>query len=581
MSDEYDDLNAKLAQARGLTAIGSRQEAEALLESVLLALTSRRAGGERDQALRLLVLATRALWRNDQAEANRLTHELTERYWGAEDDAGTLAARGLLIEWEIQTRDGQHRIGLEIADRIVLRYGSGQATEDLLPVWMSAIVAKATSLAALTESSVAIDILDDAVDRFGNDPGVAVPAARALALKASLLAGAGGVPASLEARARCIALLRNNDAPAARAVRALALLDQAIELKKAGDLTAALELLSCLEERYADVRPRQRPHLAADALFLDITYSFAQKAYRHAIEAVERFRNRYDKEPALAVRMAQAYWIESRCYEALGGGPDHLLAALDRLIEGYGDARDPRVRFNVARALCEKGVVLRAHGYTDDALRCFDEVGERFGSAPSPAEGESVARALYESLVTHGELGEPTLAEAAGERLREQFQTQTDIDSTHTIGTLLLRSGDQLRARGEHEPALRLYSAADDKLSASRDLRLRTLGVRARLQLAAGLVELGRIDDAIATFASIDSSEPALAAAEQLEKLEDQRPGGPVNEQRAAALLIKLSALKAMNRKREAQATFEQIVSDYGDARSPLLQLIVAEAREP
>jgi TolA-binding protein len=60
----------------------------------------------------------------------------------------------------------------------------------------------------------------------------------------------------------------------------------------------------------------------------------------------------------------------------------------------FGDAPEPALREQVAKALVNKGVTLGELGRSEEAAGVYDQVVARFGDAPEPALREQVAKAL-------------------------------------------------------------------------------------------------------------------------------------------------------------------------------------------
>jgi len=63
------------------------------------------------------------------------------------------------------------------------------------------------------------------------------------------------------------------------------------------------------------------------------------------------------------------------------------------VITDYGDDPAPALREQVAKALCNTGIALRALGRPADALAAYQQVITDYGDDPAPALREPVARA--------------------------------------------------------------------------------------------------------------------------------------------------------------------------------------------
>jgi tetratricopeptide (TPR) repeat protein len=72
------------------------------------------------------------------------------------------------------------------------------------------------------------------------------------------------------------------------------------------------------------------------------------------------------------------------------------MVAYDELVALFGEATEPALREDVAKALVNKGITLAQLGRLQEAAQVYDQVVARFGSSDERALGEQVARALAE-----------------------------------------------------------------------------------------------------------------------------------------------------------------------------------------
>ena len=80
------------------------------------------------------------------------------------------------------------------------------------------------------------------------------------------------------------------------------------------------------------------------------------------------------------------------------------IAVYDDVIAGFGDATEPMLREQVARALLNKGAALAELDRFVEAIAGHDDIVARFGDATEPVLREQVARALLNKGGALGEL---------------------------------------------------------------------------------------------------------------------------------------------------------------------------------
>ena len=97
------------------------------------------------------------------------------------------------------------------------------------------------------------------------------------------------------------------------------------------------------------------------------------------------------------------------------------VAVYDEVLARFGDAEEPGLREQVARALVNKGVTLGQMGDSAAAVAVYDEVLARFGDAQEPGLREEVARALVNKGVTLGRMGDSAAELAVYEEVLARF----------------------------------------------------------------------------------------------------------------------------------------------------------------
>ena len=91
------------------------------------------------------------------------------------------------------------------------------------------------------------------------------------------------------------------------------------------------------------------------------------------------------------------------------------------VVARFGDAPEPALREQVAKALVNKGVTLGVLERSRRSIAVYDEVLARFGDAPEPALREQVANALVDKGVTLGVLERSEEAVAVYDEVLARF----------------------------------------------------------------------------------------------------------------------------------------------------------------
>ncbi len=71
---------------------------------------------------------------------------------------------------------------------------------------------------------------------------------------------------------------------------------------------------------------------------------------------------------------------------------EEAIAAYDEVLHRFGNAEEPALREQVAKALYNKGVRLGTLNRSEEAITAYGEVLHRFGNAEEPAVQEVVER---------------------------------------------------------------------------------------------------------------------------------------------------------------------------------------------
>jgi len=308
----------------------------------------------------------------------------------------------------------------------------------------------------------ALAVLDELNRRFGGDPRQSVRTLLAMSL--SLRAQAAGTPAeSLASQIEISRRYGEDISPALRKQIVTSMFDQAAELGREGNLSAAIPIYREIEQHHsygegsdkswgiwalsyqADLQrqlrnpraavatydrldqrfgqetdPAIRP-IIADALFKKGETLAEQGDTRAAIAAYEEIDRRYaaDKDPSFRQRAVRALFAKGTLLSRQGTGeePDGeipaatirptgdiaaAVAVYDDIVQRFGRDKDPAIRNSVGGTLLKKSEALRLAGDEQGTIAVYDEIAERFGSDNAQGSRQLVATALFRKGQTLG-----------------------------------------------------------------------------------------------------------------------------------------------------------------------------------
>jgi hypothetical protein len=78
------------------------------------------------------------------------------------------------------------------------------------------------------------------------------------------------------------------------------------------------------------------------------------------------------------------------------GGKEAAIPVYDDIVTRFGDATEPSLREEVARALSMKGAALAVLGRNEAAIAVYDDLVARFGDAEEPSLRQRISKALAE-----------------------------------------------------------------------------------------------------------------------------------------------------------------------------------------
>ena len=241
------------------------------------------------------------------------------------------------------------------------------------------------------------------------------------------------------------------------------------------------------------------------------------------------------------------------------------LAALGELLARFGDAREPGLREQVARALVNKAVALGQMGDSTAAVAVCDDVLARFGDAQEPALREQVAMALVNKAVALGQTGDSAASVAVCDDILVRLGDAQEPGLRELVASVLVLKAGTLGQMGDSAAAV---AVSDDVLARFGDAQepaLRKLVARALVLKA---VTLGQMGDSAAAVAVCDDVLARFGDA--------QEPG--LREQVARALVNKAVTLGQMGDSAAAVAVYDDVLARFGDAQEPALREQVAMA---
>lgn len=485
----------------------------------------------------------------------------------------------LLLGWAARTKQLRHSEAEAIADRILSKLGDrARDTSDNENVTASALLAKARSSRAQGHVERALNTVDQLIRNHGdsNENTVLRNVANALVAKSEILDELGRSEEAIETRE---AFLTSSEDVIPRSEFASIALRHALALDRAGEADRALLTLARVTSHVADVGSQTQPRLLADALYLESVILYRQGRCADALTAIERLLEGCTSYAADAA-LAEALWMKSRCMAEAVGDREGELAALDELLERFGASRDPHVELTVARAMYNKGLLLRDMGSRAQAASLLEEVFRRYVAEPPMREPYLPFRALYAALVCFAGIGDIVGAiRCTDDLIAALASAPTDLARVE-VGSRLTRAGEILCHRNAHADALRAFGAVEKKLSTASDPDSRAWAVRAQLGAGMALSRAGRAAEAREVNNRIFTvGEPALIALDGMYREVEEAGGAGSRERLAWLLLMKAGVLEALGRDEDRVAALREIVARFGADSSSFVRQVVAAAR--
>ena len=284
------------------------------------------------------------------------------------------------------------------------------------------------------------------------------------------------------------------------------------------------------------------------------------------VEACDEVIRRFGESeiPAVLVWVAKALVNKGTVLRDLNR-PQDALEAYDEVIRRFGKSETPALLERVASALVNKGVVLGDLNRPQDALEAYDEVVRRCGKSETPALLEGVAAALVNKGAALGDLNRPQDAlEACDEVIRRFGKSETPA-LLGGVATALGNRGAALGALNRPQDALEAYDEVVRRFGKSETPALLEGVASALVNKGVVLGDLNRPQDALEAYDEVvrrfgKSETPALLVSV------------------ATALNNSGAVLGALNRPQDALEACDEVVRRFGESKAPALLESVATA---
>ena len=266
-----------------------------------------------------------------------------------------------------------------------------------------------------------------------------------------------------------------------------------------------------------------------------------------------------------AERAARELFETTAALNVLNRAED-TVEACDEVIRRFGESEIPAVLVWVAKALVNKGTVLRDLKRPQDALEAYDEVVRRFGKSEPPALLERVATALVNKGVVLGDLNRPQHAlEAYDEVVRRFGKSETPATLLERVATALVNKGAVLVALNRPQHAL---EACDEVVRRFGESETPALVER----VASALVNRG------AVLSALNRPQDALEACDEVVRRFGESKTQALLERVATALGNKGAVLVALNRPQDALEACDEVVRRFWESDSSVFSVEVKGA---
>ncbi len=279
-------------------------------------------------------------------------------------------------------------------------------------------------------------------------------------------------------------------------------------------------------------------------------------------EVVRRFGEA--AEPALREQVAKALFNKG-VTQGQAGKPEETIATYDEVVRRFGEAAEPVLREQVAKALVNKGVMQGQAGKPEEAIATYDEVVRRFGEAAEPVLREQVAKALVNKGVTQGQAGKLEEKIATYDEVVRRFGEAVEPALRERVAKALVYKGITQGQAGKLEEEIATYDEVVRRFGEAAEPALREQVAKALVNKGIAQGQTGKPEEEIATYDEVvrrfgEAAEPAL------------------REQVAKALVYKGVTQGQTGKPEEEIATYDEVVRRFGEAAEPVLREQVAKA---
>jgi tetratricopeptide (TPR) repeat protein len=358
-------------------------------------------GGIRLAWARLLFKQARSLDRADDQALEAIEAVVRALSDEAEPALQVVLMRTLLYRWVMLLGRGELAAAEQSADQVLDGTWSIQ-DPTLADLQATALYAKATTARARGEYSRAVEVLRKLVDRYSESgqPKIDVRVAVALYDLEALQRAAGNDSQARAAGQELIALFVDSRDSGVRKKVAVAMFNEAFALR--GDQPdAALALLDDVVERFADVRPPERPELTASALQLALDILNDRRDGPGANARAELLADRLDLTlPTEELLERGIRILQTSDLLRDENAAEQALELLQAVQSAFASATDEALEVLGVRAMIISSRVLTELGRGPEAVENAGEIAHH---------GQAALIALDQILVTHGTHEEATV----------------------------------------------------------------------------------------------------------------------------------------------------------------------------
>jgi tetratricopeptide (TPR) repeat protein len=258
------------------------------------------------------------------------------------------------------------------------------------------------------------------------------------------------------------------------------------ELMVLGRIDEAVQRADELDDRFRDADSSEARRVVVEGLDAGVA----------ACDALAE-RDRGEVTLSVCSKVAAAMWLKALLL-GKGGHEARELAAVEELLDRFGDSTEPRLRVPVARARYNRGVLLRDLGQHNEALDAWGELVDRFAADPPSGEPFIVLDGLYARSHQLSELNRSAEAVTGCVELIDSYGDDERPPAQLKVAQALGLKAHVLAKAGNVEGAL----AVDDELLArfedAVDADLRERVARTLLHKTSLLLRAGRSDEAVA-----------------------------------------------------------------------------------